>query len=151
MIRPVASTDLDLICHHRAAMFRDAGRAEALLAAMADPFRAWLEPRLVDGCYFGFIAERDGAAVGGIGLMVLDWPPHPLHPGQGQRGYVLNVYVEPGHRGQGVAKALMAAGEAEFAPRGIDFLVLHATEQGRPLYAGMDWTAPDTEMIKSLA
>jgi GNAT superfamily N-acetyltransferase len=151
MIRPVASTDLDLICHHRAAMFRDAGRAEALLAAMADPFRAWLEPRLVDGCYFGFIAERDGAAVGGIGLMVLDWPPHPLHPEQGRRGYVLNVYVEPGHRGQGVAKALMAAGEAEFAARGIDFLVLHATEQGRPLYAGMDWTAPGNEMVKSLA
>jgi len=132
-------------------MFRDAGRAEALLAAMADPFRAWLEPRLVDGCYFGFIAERDGAAVGGIGLMVLDWPPHPLHPEQGRRGYVLNVYVEPGHRGQGVAKALMAAGEAEFAARGIDFLVLHATEQGRPLYAGMDWTAPGNEMVKSLA
>lgn len=146
--RPVAPTDLELICHHRAAMFRDAGRAEALLTAMADPFRDWLKPRLDDGRYFGFIAERDGTAVGGIGLMVLDWPPHPLHPQQGQRGYVLNVYVEPSHRGQGIAKALMAAGEAEFAARKIDFLVLHATDAGRPLYAQMGWNAPDTEMIK---
>jgi ribosomal protein S18 acetylase RimI-like enzyme len=132
-------------------MFRDAGREQALLDAMTGPFRDWLKPRLDDGRYFGFIAERDGAAVGGIGLMLLDWPPHPLHPAQDKRGYVLNVYVERGHRGQGIAKALMQAGEVEFKSRGVDFLVLHATEQGRPLYAGMAWTAPDTEMIKPLA
>jgi len=131
-------------------MFRDAGRDEALLAAMADPFRAWLEPCLVDGRYFGFIAERDGAPVGGIGLMELDWPPHPLHPDQDRRGYVLNVYVEPAHRGQGIAKALMKAGETEFEKRGIDFLVLHATEAGRPLYEAMDWASPGSEMVKRL-
>lgn len=132
-------------------MFRDAGRAQALLDAMAEPFRDWLEPRLADGRYFGFIAECDGQAVGGIGLMVLEWPPHPLHPTQDRRGYVLNVYVEPTHRGQGIARALMKAGEAEFQNRGIAFLVLHATEQGRPLYEAMAWTAPGSEMVKPLA
>jgi len=132
-------------------MFRDAGRAEALLDAMAGPFRDWLKPRLDDGRYFGFIAERDGKAVGGIGLMVLEWPPHPLHPAQDRRGYVLNVYVEPAHRGQGIARALMKAGEAEFQKRGIAFLVLHATEQGRPLYEAMAWAAPGSEMVKPLA
>ena len=149
MIRPVAPDDLDQICHHREAMFRDAGRPETLLAAMGAPFRAWLRPRLQDGRYFGFIAEQQGAPVGGVGLMVLDWPPHPLHPEQGRRGYVLNVYVEPSHRGQGIGKALMHAAEAEFAARGIAFQVLHATDAGRSLYARMGWTAPDNEMTKS--
>ena len=82
--------------------------------------------------------------------MELDWPPHPLHPDQDRRGYVLNVYVEPAHRGQGIAKALMKAGETEFEKRGIDFLVLHATDAGRPLYEAMDWASPDSEMVKRL-
>lgn len=149
-IRPLQSSDLDLICRHRHEMFREAGRSDTALTAMAEPFRAWLEPRLHDGRYFGFIAERDGAAIGGIGLMEIDWPPHPSHPLDDRRGYVLNVYVEPGHRGRGVARRLMAEADAEFARRGIAYVVLHATDAGRPVYEASGWAA-SSEMAKSLA
>jgi len=44
--------------------------------------------------------------------MVLDWPPHPLHPNEDRRGYVLNLYVEPGYRGRGVARDLMRLADA---------------------------------------
>ncbi|MEC4594071.1 MULTISPECIES: GNAT family N-acetyltransferase [Nitrospirillum] len=148
--RPLTPNDLDLVCRHRAAMFRESGRPEDAIAAMATPFRDWLAPRLADGRYFGFVLEgADGAAAAGIGLMEIDWPPHPAHPGEGRRGYVLNVYVDRTHRRRGLARQLMALAEAEFRRRGVAYAILHATSAGRPLYEQAGW-APTTEMAKVL-
>ena len=132
-VRPLDANDLDLICRHREAMFRDAGRSDQVLREMTPNFRVWLEPRLRDGSYFGFALLDGGRPVAGIGLMLIDWPPHPSHPGQDKRGYVLNVYVEPGYRRRGCAQRLMRLAEDEFARRGVAFMVLHATEKGRGL------------------
>lgn len=144
-LRPVGAADLDLICRHRREMFMASGRAEEVVAPMDAPFRAWLHPRLASGAYFGWIAEADGAPIGGLGMMEIDWPPHPSHPTQDRRGYILNVYVEPAHRGQGVAQALMARATEEGRRRGLDLMVLHATAMGRPLYERLGW-AQTSEM-----
>lgn len=71
--------------------------------------------------------------------MVIDWPPHQLHPDVLQRGYVLNVFVEPDHRGKGIAKSLMTASDEAFTARGITHAVLTATDQARPLYERDGW------------
>src|SRR5262249_19622793 len=116
--RPLGPDDIDLICRHREEMFRASnapGRGDELLRTMTAAFRTWVAPRLKDGSYFGYIVEDAGQAIAGIGLMLIDWPPHPSHPAEDKRGYVLNVYVEPSHRGRGLAKMLMQRGEAEFA------------------------------------
>jgi GNAT superfamily N-acetyltransferase len=126
------------------------GRAEDDLRAMTAAFRQWLEPRLKDGRYFGYIAEIEGAAVAGIGLMIIDWPPHPSHPQEDKRGYVLNVFVEPTHRGRGLARMLMQLGEAEIGRRGVSFAILHATRMGRPLYEKIGW-AQTSEMSKPMS
>ena len=148
--RALCPDDLELICRHREQMFREAGRSDAVLATMSAQFRSWLEPRLRDGAYFGFLLLDQGQPVAGIGLMTIEWPPHPSHPTQDRRGYVLNVYVEPPYRNRGLGRRLMLLAEQEFARRGIQFLVLHATEMGRPLYAQLGWNAT-TEMSKALA
>lgn len=147
-VRPVGVEDLDLICRHREAMFREAGRDEATLRTMTAHFRAWLAPRLANGVYFGYVISEGGAPVAGVGLMLIDWPPHPSHPETDQRGYVLNVYVEPAARRRGLARALMRLADEAFARRGIPYAVLHATEQGRPLYADLGWSGT-TEMAKA--
>lgn len=149
VLRPLAPTDLEAVCVHRLRMFDEAGSPHDALEAMAPEFRAWLEPRLRDGRYFGFAAEHAGSIVAGVGLMEIDWPPHPLHPRDARRGYVLNVYVEYAHRGRGVARALMAAADAEFRRRGLGYAILHATAAGRPLYERIGW-AGTTEMAKRL-
>lgn len=146
-LRPISANDLDLICSHRELMFQEAGRPQADLDLMTDGFCTWLEPRLSDGQYFGFIAEEDGLAIGGVGLMVIDWPPHPNHPTDDRRGYVFNLFVMPDWRGEGVAKRLMAAAENAFIERGIVYAILHATEAGRPLYERTGWVRT-TEMGK---
>jgi ribosomal protein S18 acetylase RimI-like enzyme len=150
--RPISPDDLDLICRHREEMFRASnapGRSDELLRTMTASFRIWIEPRLRDGSYFGYIAEEDSAAVAGIGLMIIDWPPHPSHPTQDKRGYVLNVFVEPTHRRRGLGKMLTGLGEAEIARRGVSFAILHATRMGRPLYEQIGWTQT-SEMSKQV-
>ena len=151
--RLVTPDDLDLVCRHREEMFRASnapGRTEDDLRTMTVAFRQWVAPRLKDGSYFGYIAEESGAAVAGIGLMIIDWPPHPSHPQEDKRGYVLNVFVEPAQRGRGLARTLMQLGEAEIARRGVSFAILHATRMGRPLYEKIGW-AQTSEMSKRVS
>jgi ribosomal protein S18 acetylase RimI-like enzyme len=148
-VREIAESDLELICRHREEMFRDAGRGEEVLQTMTRHFRDWLRPRLQDRTYFGFILSDAGQAIAGIGLMLIDWPPHPSHPAQDKRGYVLNVYVEPAYRRQGLARELMRLADAEFRRRDVAFAILHATEKGRGLYAGLGWNGT-TEMSRAV-
>jgi ribosomal protein S18 acetylase RimI-like enzyme len=140
-IRPLGPADLDLICYHRLAMFRSAGWPEPVVAELAGPFRAWLEPRLADGRYFGWAIEAEGQPIAGIGMIEIDWPPHPRHPAEARRGYILNVYVEPEWRRRGLARRLMERAREEGQRRGIAYMVLHAAEAGRPLYEQLGWTA----------
>lgn len=146
-VRKLSERDLELVCRHREEMFRDAGRSSDVLSPMTQHFREWLRPRLRDGSYFGFIACDQGGPIAGIGLMLIDWPPHPAHPISDKRGYVLNVYVEPDYRSRGIARELMRLADAEFAERGVQFAILHATEKGRNLYADLGWQGT-TEMSK---
>lgn len=148
-VRRLVPQDLELICRHREAMFLEAGGDPAALRVMTEHFRPWLRVRLEDDRYYGFMVMDEGDPAAGIGLMSIDWPPHPAHPTQEQRGYVLNVYVEPAYRRRGLATALMKLAEAEFARRDLGFAVLHATEVGRPVYQALGWAAT-REMTKTL-
>lgn len=148
--RSLLPGDLDLICRHRVAMFTDGGRrAVSDLAVMDSAFRLWLEPRLADGRYFGFIVEDGENPIAGIGLMELDWPPHPSHQDGDRRGYVLNMFVELPYRKQGIAQLLLDRTDQEFEKRGITYAVLHTTSAGRSLYEQAGWQAT-TEMSKLL-
>ncbi|MEP3274780.1 MAG: GNAT family N-acetyltransferase [Stappiaceae bacterium] len=151
LFRSIEPSDHSLICRHRVAMFADGGkRAESELAEMDKNFRQWLVPRLSDGTYFGFVAEDRKRAVAGIGLMELSWPPHPLHMKDDRRGYVLNMFVEPSHRRQGIARELMKQAEQAFNERGIRYAILHATADGRAVYEKFGWSAT-SEMGKILS
>lgn len=66
-----------------------------------------------------------------------------------QRGYVLNVFVEPDHRRKGIANRLMAASDDAFRARGITHAVLTATDQARPLYERDGWQQT-AQMAKEL-
>ena len=147
--RPLTGSDLDLVVRHRQEMFREMGRPDAELTAMSACFRPWVEPRLRDGSYFGWVIEQDARPAAGIGMMVLDWPPHPYHPSDSRRAYILNVFVEPEYRGKGFATALVKTAQKEASERGIAFMVLHASPQGRPLYEKLGWK-PTTEMSFSI-
>ena len=150
--RPLSADDLELICEQRERLFRESnapGRTEDVITTQTAYFRPWLAQRLRDGSYFGYIVEDGAKPVAGIGLMVIDWPPGPAHPTLDKRGYVLNVFVEPSHRRQGLAARLMEVADKEFARRGVTYAILNATKMGRPLYEKIGWAATN-EMAKTL-
>lgn len=148
--RALAPHDLDMICTHRENMFLEAGGDPASLKIMTEHFRPWLQPRLADGRYYGFAQLDADRPIAAIGLMSIDWPPHPSHPTDDQRGYVLNVFVEPSHRRRGLASALMQLADAEFKRRGLSFCILHATQVGKPVYERLGWKGT-SEMAKVIA
>jgi GNAT superfamily N-acetyltransferase len=145
-IRPLTPQDLELVVRHREEMFREMGPPEADLTTMTAAFQRWLEPRLRNETYFGWAIERGGIPVAGLGMFILDWPPHPAHPDDCRRACVLNVFVEPEHRGKGLATELiMKVARDEASRRGIAFMTLHASQQGRPVYEKLGWEST-TEM-----
>ena len=134
-IRPATPADAAVITHHRRRMFVDAGRQDnRVLDVMAEYFNPWVQTRLADGRYLGWLTSEGDTVVAGAGLIVLDWPPHPLDPRQDKRGYLLNVYVEPEHRRKRLASQLIDQALAECRKQKIRVVALHSTDEGRPLY-----------------
>jgi len=127
--------DAALITRHRHRMFVDAGRRDdQVLQIMDDHHEPWVAKAIVDGRYIGWLTEDEGTVVAGAGLLLLDWPPHPLDPRSCLRGYLCNVYVEPSHRRRKLASNLIDLALAEARRRGIRVVSLHSTDEGRPLY-----------------
>lgn len=141
VLRPLSLGDAALICDHRDRIFIEDGRPEADVEAARQPFLDWLVTHVRDETYFGWVAEENQAAIGSVGLRFLDWPPHPELPQCAQRGYVLNLFVEPEARGRGLGRALMTRCEAMANARGVPRLILNASTKGRPLYDRLGWKA----------
>lgn len=133
--RTATPADAKLIARHRHRMFVDAGRADnQILDLMDRSFEPWVAKAIEEGKYIGWLTSDANGVVAGAGLMLLDWAPHPLDPRSTQRGYLLNVYVEPEYRRKKLASHLIELALAEARRRRIRVVALHSTEAGRRLY-----------------
>lgn len=133
-IRLAAEKDAELIARQRQAMFEEAVTpVPPTLPEMVERFTPWVRERLSNGTYRGWIAEENDLAIAGAGLWIMEFPPHFLHLEPG-RGYLLNFYVAPEHRGRGLARRLLAISVEEAKRLGLRVLVLHASKFGRRLY-----------------
>ena len=81
------------------------------------------------------VAERDGRAVG-FALFFTTFSTFLCKPGQ----YLEDLYVEPGHRGAGIGKALLRRLAALAVERGC----------GRFEWRVLDWNAPSIRFYQSL-
>lgn len=145
--RNATVNDAALITAHRRAMFVSMPNPSLpALDTMSRAFEPWVKERLADGRYLGWIAEENGRVAGSAGLLILDWPPHPLDPASHERGYILNVFVEPGFRKRGLAHELLKQCMAEARRQRIHVITLHASDAGRPVYEGFGFHAT-SEML----
>jgi ribosomal protein S18 acetylase RimI-like enzyme len=116
-------------------MFAAMGRTQdSILDAMSRAFEPWVERMIAESKYAGWITEDGGRPVASAGILVLDWPPHPLDPAGEHRGYLLNVFVEPEYRRRGLAQALVDLCLAEAHRRRLRVVALHSSDAGRPIY-----------------
>jgi len=137
MTRTATLDDLELIVHHRRSMFRDMGYPDvAELDAMAGAFRPWVRRKMELDEYLAWLAVEDQQIVAGIGLWLMDWPPHMIGPGA-PRGYILNVYTEPAYRRRGLARSLMQLTLDWCAAHNVQTVILHASPEGRALYESL--------------
>lgn len=145
-----ASTLADLERHvtHRVAMFEDmdygdpTGRA-VMAAAFRDRLRTWL----TTGEVRGVVAESEGQTVAGALMQFKEALPNPLSP-QAVRGYLFNVYTDPGFRGRGLARQLTEILLEVARGQGIGMVDLHASKDAEALYRSMGFEpTPEFRLI----
>jgi GNAT superfamily N-acetyltransferase len=145
-IRPGTLSDAETVILHRRAMFREMGyRDEEAMNRMCEAFRPWLARKMGDNEYLAWFAvDSAGDIASGLGLWLMDWPPHMLGPGP-WRANILNVYTRPESRRNGLARRLVETAIDWCRAKGISTVILHASDAGRPLYTSMGFQ-PSTEM-----
>jgi len=146
LIRPATLADAETIVAHRRAMFLEMGYSDDdAMHQMLRAFLPWLLNKMEAGEYLAWFAiGTDNEIAAGLGLWLMDWPPHMLGPGR-WRANVLNVYTRPDSRRQGLARQLVETALAWCRSNQLSTVILHASDAGRPLYASMGFQ-PSTEM-----
>ena len=137
-IRPATLADVDVLIHHRIAMFRDMG-VTLDVETLTTAFTAWLQQLMPTGTYRAWLVETaDGRAVAGGGMTIVPWPPGPrsMHD---RLAFVYNVYTEPGHRRRGLGRLVMETIHAFCREAGIAFVALNASQDGLPMYEAMGY------------
>jgi GNAT superfamily N-acetyltransferase len=134
--------DIPEIRQQRHNMFVDMGDPDddPLLIEHDQGFEKWLRGTLPAGEYVGWVVENEaGENIGGAGLWIMAWPPHPHDPTT-RRGCVMNVYVRPPYRRMGLARKMMTALVDWAREHGIRILILNASSEGRSLYEALGFT-----------
>lgn len=141
-IRSATADDIPLLCQQRRQMFEDMGHQDAhRLEVMSRHFDDWVRTRLQNGSYFAWLATTEqGKAVAGAGLWLIDWPPHVLDP-LGPRAYILNIFTDPAHRRQGLARLLTEQCLKFCHERHLTWISLHASSHGKAIYESLGFQA----------
>jgi GNAT superfamily N-acetyltransferase len=148
-LRQATLEDAYTIAKHRRLMFRDMGYTdEAALDAMLAKFLPWLEHKIASHDYLAWLAvTTDDLVVAGAGLWLMDWPPHMVGSSS-RRGNILNVYTDPQFRRQGLAKALIQTALDWCKTNQVDFVILHASKEGRRLYESLGFQDSNEMRLK---
>ncbi len=145
-IRQGTLDDVDTVVAHRRAMFLEMGYDDvAAVDKMCGEFRPWLVRKMQAGEYLVSLAvAANGEIAAGLGVWLMDWPPHMLGPGR-WRANILNVYTRPESRRNGLARKLVEQAIEWCRANQLSTVILHASDAGRPLYESMGFR-PSTEM-----
>ena len=155
-IRLATRADLGTVSQHRACMFRDMGQLPpAMFETFLTQSREALHRMFERDEYIGWLAapqDQSSQIVAGAGVQLREVPPHPqpdangkIEIVSGRQAIIQNVYTEPAWRRRGLAMLLMKEVISWSRKTGVDSLVLHASDEGRPLYERLGFIAT-TEM-----
>jgi len=103
-------------------------------------YREFLLECMTDGTFVQWLAETGGeiAATGSISFYRL--PPTSRRP-NGRAAYIGNMFTYPPHRNRGLAEEILRLLAQEAHAAGCHAILLHASDQGRPLYQSYGFEA----------
>jgi len=109
----------------------------------------YLSQALANGSFRGWMALSGGRIVGGGAVVISPWPSHPYDQ-ECRRATILNVYVYPEFRRQGIARRLMQTIIDWCRGQRFAAVYLHASQDGRHLYESLGFL-PTNEMQLKLS
>lgn len=134
VIRFATPSDVRTLVDFRMEMFRDMGWTdEARLAELAPRYAEYVRDAAARGDFVAWIAEQDGHAIGGAGVLWERVPP-TVRNLSGRQAYILSVYVRPESRRRGIANDLIESALTYAKEHGAEVIALHASPTGRALY-----------------
>lgn len=141
-IREALASEVEEIMRHRRLMFNDMGfRDTSALDAMQHSSEAFIRKAMADRRYHHWFAEATTPRVAaGVAVLVHPWVSSPNDP-RPEKAYVLNMYVYPEFRRQGIARELMKVALAWCRAQGFRSVYLHASDKGRQLYENLSFKA----------
>jgi GNAT superfamily N-acetyltransferase len=141
-IRRANLDDIKSIVEQRRGMLEELRMGDmSLLETTLAAFGQWCIPLMKSEQYLGWLGvSPEGEVVSGIGLWIQEWIP-TLRSKSTLRGYILNVYTDPAHRKQGLARLLTQTALDWCNANGIEIIALHASKYGRPLYESLGFKA----------
>lgn len=150
-VRAATLADVATLGHHRAEMFRDMGQlTEHNERALARASECFFREAMASGEYIAWLAVTPAAperVVAGVGLWLRPMLPRPTPTGiiQGREALIANVYTEPDWRRRGIATLLMHHVLDYTREHHVQRVLLHASDDGRPLYETLGFE-PTNEM-----
>jgi len=137
-IRQGLAGDASVVAKHRALMFNEMGRLpEAEMGSFEREAAPMIEAAIEGGIYRAWFAEdASGDIIAGGGIQLRPLLPRP-ESRQAPEAIILNMYVEPAHRRRGLARRLLEEMLDWCRSQSIVRIVLHPSDQGRPLYESM--------------
>lgn len=159
-VRRATPADSEVIGWHRARMFQDIGTVPDELF---EPYRAQCVTRvravLESGEYIGWLAsapdDRQTIIAGG-GVMLRRILPISIPDATGGKkiydapqALIMNVFTEPDWRRRGIARLLMEKILGWCREQKIESIVLHASDQGRALYAQLGFIKTNEMRLKN--
>jgi len=150
-VRVATLADIVTLGHHRAEMFRDMGQlTEHNERDLTRASESFFRKVVASGEYIAWLAVTTAAperVVAGAGLWLRPMLPRPTPTGiiQGREALIANVYTEPDWRRRGVARLLMRHVLEYTREHNVPRVLLHASDDGRPLYETLGFE-PTNEM-----
>ena len=145
LIREATPDDIPEILRQRRGMYLDMGYEDSpALAAMLSTCEPYLSQALADGSFRGWLALTGERVAGGGAVVISPWPSHPYDL-ECRRATILNVYVYPKFRRQGIARQLMRLMIDWCRQQKFAAVYLHASKDGRRLYQSLGFE-PTNEM-----
>lgn len=145
VIREATPDDIPEILRQRRAMYLDMDYADSPeLAQMVSTCEQYLYKAMREGSFRSWLALSSDEIVGGGAVLISPWPSHPYDL-ECRRATILNVYVYPEFRRQGIARQLMQTMIAWCRDEKFGQVNLHASKDGGHLYDSLGFE-PTNEM-----
>ena len=141
MVRVATASDVDVVVRQRLAFLAtvrdDGAEADATFVAST---RRFVEDEIAAGRMQTWLAEHGGSCVGIVSMLLWSRPPRPRDRGT-LDAYIINMYVDPEHQGNGIGRRLLDVCLVAADELGVGRVFLHATDDGRPLYESSGFVA----------